>query len=65
MQKCVECSRILFTPCFNFDLNQSASKKKMCSTNISVFLKLSKNISLLVNDHEQGLSGGGEGLKKY
>ena len=54
----------IFTSCFNFDLNQSASKKKMCSTNMSVFYNCQKNISLLVNDNEQGLSGGGGGGRK-
>ena len=42
----------IFTSCFHFYLNQS--KKKMCS----------KNISPLVNDNEQGPSGGGGGSSK-
>ena len=50
-----------FTSCFNFDLSQSASKKKMCSK-MSLFNPCKKNISPPVNDNEQGLSGGG--LKK-
>ena len=50
----------VFTSCFNFDLNQSGSKKKMCSK-MSIFLALSKNVSPLVNDNEQGPSGVGGG----
>ena len=51
----------IFTSCLNFDLNQSASKKKNVFNKYVCVLQLSKNISLLVNDNEQGLSGGGVG----
>ena len=51
----------IFTYCFNFDLNRSASKKKMFSK-MSI-CSLVKNVSPLVNDNKQGPSGGG-GLEK-
>ena len=48
----------VFTSRFNLDLNQSVSKKKMCSKK-SIFLPLSKNFPPpLVNDNKQGPSGG-------
>ena len=47
----------IFTSCFNFDLNRSASKKKRGSK-MSIFKPFSKNVSPLVNDNEQGPSGG-------
>ena len=50
----------IFTPSFNFDLNRSASKKKMCSK-MSIFKPCQKRSSSpppLVNDNEQGPSGG-------
>ena len=47
----------IFTSCFNFDLNRSASKKKMCSK--CLFLSILKKRAPLVNDDEQGPSGGG------
>ena len=48
----------IFTSCFNFDLNRSASMKKMCSK--MSFLSLVKKVSPLINDNEQGPSGGPE-----
>ena len=53
----------VFTSCFNFNLNQSASKKKNVFKNV-YFLAWSKNVSPLVNDNEQRPSGGGGGLEK-
>ena len=41
----------IFPSCFNFDRNRSASKKKMCSKNVS-FLALSKNVSPVINDNK-------------
>ena len=46
----------IFTSCFNFDLNRSASKKEMCSK-MSIFKPCQKTFSPLVNDNEQGPSG--------
>ena len=46
----------IFTSCFNFDQNRSASKKKCVQK--CLFLSLVKNVSRLVNDNEQGPSGG-------
>ena len=43
--------------CFNFDQNRSASKKKNVFKNVC-YLALSKKVSPLVNDNEQGPSGG-------
>ena len=48
----------IFTYCFNFDLNRSASKKKRGSK-MSIFKPFSKNVSPLVNENKQGPSGGG------
>ena len=42
----------IFTSCFNFDLNRSASKKKMCSK--CLFLSIVKKRPPLVNDNERG-----------
>ena len=48
----------IFTSCFNFDLNRSAGKKKMCSK-MSIFKPCQKTFPApLVNDNEQGPSGG-------
>ena len=47
----------IFTSCFNFDLNRSASKKKRGSK-MSIFKPCQKTFSPLVNDNEQGPSGG-------
>ena len=47
----------IFTSCFNFDLNRSASKKKRGSK-MSIFKPCQKTFPLLVNDNEQGPSGG-------
>ena len=46
------------TSCFNFDLNRSASKKKRGSK-MSIFKPCQKTFPPLVNDNEQGPSGGG------
>ena len=48
----------IFTSCFNFDLNRSASMKKMCSK-MSFFKPCQKTFPPLINDNEQGPSGGG------
>ena len=47
----------IFTSCFNFDLNRSASKKKRGSK-MSIFKPCQKNVSPLTNDNKQGSSGG-------
>ena len=47
----------IFTSCFNFHLNRIASKKKMCSK-MSIFKPCQKPFPPLVNDNEQGPSGG-------
>ena len=47
----------IFTSCFNFDLNRSASKKKKGSK-MSIFKPCQKMFPPLVNDNEQGPSGG-------
>ena len=47
------------TSCFNFDLNRSASKKKRGSK-MSIFKPCQKTFPPLVNDNEQGLSGGAQ-----
>ena len=49
----------IFTSCFNFDLNRSASKKKRGSK-MSIFKPCQKTFPPLVNDNEQGLSGGAQ-----
>ena len=64
--KCIGCPRIfkhemvhkdkIFTSCFNFDLNRSASKTKKGSK-MSI-LKPCQKHPPLVNDNEQGPSGG-------
>ena len=46
----------IFTSCFNFDLNPGA-KEKMCSK-MSIFKPCQKTSPPLVNDNEQGPSGG-------
>ena len=46
----------IFTSCFNFDLNRSANKKKVCSK-MSIFKPCQKTPPL-VNDNEEGSSGG-------
>ena len=48
----------MFTSCFNFDIDRSASKKEMCSK-MSVFKACQKTFPPLVNEKEQGPSGGG------
>ena len=54
----------IFTTCFNFDLNRSASEKKKCVQKC-LFLSLVKRRFLpLVNDNEQGPSGGGGSREK-
>ena len=50
----------IFTSCFNFDLNRSASKKRIFSK-MSIFKPCQKNVSPLVNGNEQGPSEGGGG----
>ena len=50
----------IFTSCFNFDLNRSASKKKMFSK-MSIFKPCQKTFPPLVNDNEQGPPGEGGG----
>ena len=40
-----------------FDPNRSASKKKMCSK-LSIFQSCQKTFPLLINDNEEGPSGG-------
>ena len=47
----------ILTSCFNFDLNRSASKKKKGSK-MSIFKPCQKMFPPLVNDNEQGPSGG-------
>ena len=47
----------IFTSCFNFELNRSASKKKMCSK-MSIFKPCQKTSPPPVNDNEQGPSEG-------
>ena len=47
----------IFTSCFNFDLNRSASKKKRGSK-MSIFKPCIKTFPPLVNDNKQGPSGG-------
>ena len=70
MQKCIESPWTfkqlkwftkgeIFTSCFNFDLNRSASKKKRGSK-MSIFKPCQKTFPPLVNDNEQGLSGGAQ-----
>ena len=56
MQKSMECSRT-FTFCFNFDLDRSANKKNVRSK-MSIFKPCQKTVSPLINDNEQGPSGG-------
>ena len=46
----------IFTSCFNFDLNRSASKKKRGSK-MSIFKPCQKTFPPLVNDNEKGSSG--------
>ena len=46
----------IFTSCFNFDQDRSASKKKMCSK-MFIFKTSQKTFPSLVNDNEQGPSG--------
>ena len=48
----------IFTSCFNFDLNRSASKKKRGSK-LSIFKPPQNTFPPLVNDNEQGPSGAG------
>ena len=47
----------IFTSCFNFDLNRSASKKKRGSK-MSIFKPCQKMFPPPVNDNEQGPSEG-------
>ena len=49
----------IFRSCFNFDLNRSASKKERGS-NMSIFKPCQKTFPPLVNDNEQGPSGGAQ-----
>ena len=49
----------IFTSCFNFDLNRSASKKKRGSK-MSIFKPCQKTFPPLVNHNEQGPSGGAQ-----
>ena len=52
----------IFTTCFNFDLNRSASEKKCVQK--CLFLSFVKRRPPLLNGNEQGSSGGKEGREK-
>ena len=49
----------IFTSCFNFDLDRSPNKEKMCSR-MCIFLPCQKTFPSIVNDNEQGPSEGRE-----